>query len=320
MTTEEALKYLRDGAGAIGHVSFTGGEPFLRFERLRTVVAEASNLGYIVSVMTSAYWAADDSTTITKLRELQTRGLQFVGVSLDRFHLEFVSERNCIRVAEACDTVGLNLAVRTIVERDDDYGEHVRKILSHTRAEVNVNYMVKLGRAKQFTQIAFNTSPRPPRERCETVTAADVVPGGDVFACCGPGLYMKRTNPLLLGNAQRESLYSILERGLQNPFMKVINTRGPIGLLEDLTANGLGGLVVIRPVYEDACQLCLDICNNPEAVGALETLYSVESVRREHSALQFMKMFADSRHANDARCGRGEVEPGRRPPEASSIG
>ena len=301
MTTEEALKYVRDGAGAIDHVSFTGGEPFLRFDRLRTVVAEASNLGYIVSVMTSAYWAADDSTTIGKLSELKSRGVQFVGVSLDRYHLEFVSERNCVRVAEACDVLGLKLAVRTIVAKDDDYGEHVRGLLAHTGADVNVNYMVKLGRATQFTQVAFNATPRPPREKCETVTAADVVPGGDVFACCGPGLYMKRTNPLLLGNAQRESLYDILERGLQNPFMKVINTRGPLGLLTDLQANGYGNVVPVRPVYEDACQLCLDICNNPAAVSALQGLYSSELVQREQSALQFMKMFTDYRNALSAR-------------------
>lgn len=301
MTTDEALACIRDGAGAIDHVSLTGGEPFLKFGRLRTVVTAAADSGYIVSVMTSAYWAVDAAITRRKLLDLQSCGLQFIGVSLDRFHQQFIGESNCVRVAELCDELGLHLAVRSVVEKDDDYGEHVREILAHTSAEVDVNHLVRLGRAQHLTPVSFNASPHPPRERCETVTAVDVVPGGDVYACCGPGLYMSPTNPLVLGNAHTDNLYAILERGLVNPFMKVINTRGPIGLLEDLRWHGLGHLVGLRPVYEDACQLCLDICNNPAAVHGLARIYSTESVRREQNALQFIKMFADYREVASAR-------------------
>jgi hypothetical protein len=303
MTVEEGLKYLRDAAGFIDHVSFTGGEPLLKRRRLEILVQEAHDLGYIVSVMTSGYWGAKKAEARKILTRLRDRGLQFLGVSLDRFHLAYVSEDCCVHIAEVCDELEIPLAVRTIVDNGDDYGAHVAEILSHTRATVNVNWMVSLGRAQKLSTASFRVSDRPPRETCETVTAVDVVPGGEVYACCGPGLYMKRHNPLVLGNAQEENLGRILRRGLDNPFMKVINCRGPSALLDDLKAIGREDLVPVRRKYRDACQACLDVCNRPAAVEALAGHYAGEDIRRAQTALQFLKMYADKKQAAAARDG-----------------
>ncbi|MGI8311662.1 radical SAM protein [Saccharopolyspora hattusasensis] len=294
MSVDEALKYLYDAQGAVDHVSFTGGEPFLKPARLRTLVREAKDAGYVVSVMTSGFWGRDKRQATRQLAELQELGLDMLGVSLDRYHLEFIDEGRCVNIAEACDALGIHVAVRVITTPSDNYGDHVRTLLSHTGAEVHVNFLVKLGRAEEFAEEDFKFSSRPPRETCETVTAADVVPGGVVYACCGPGLYMHEANPLILGNAQEESLGLILERGLTNPFMKVINTRGPVGLLEDLQENGFGHLVKLRERYTDACQLCLDICNSSEAVEALRRIYARPDIRRDQNAMQFLKMVRES--------------------------
>jgi MoaA/NifB/PqqE/SkfB family radical SAM enzyme len=301
MTTAEALQYIRNAQGTVDHVCFTGGEPFLRRSRLEWLIREAKRRGYIVSVMTSGYWAVNSQTTEQILGKLHKLGLSFVGVSLDQYHLPFVKEDYCVHIAEAADALGLQLGVRIISPPGDTYGAHVKELLSHTKAHVKVNFPVCLGRAERLPQISFNSCSAPPRERCETVTAVDIVPGGDVYACCGPGLFMKRANPLVLGNAKRESLRAILERSLDNPFMKVINTRGPVGLLEDLRQRGRGNLVPIRGRYTDACQLCLDICNDPVAVEALRSLYSDLALRREQNALQFLKLFAEYRATQEAQ-------------------
>ena len=290
MPTHEAVQYLRDAKGAIDHVSITGGEPFLDVRRLEVVVREAKALGYVVSVMTSGFWAGDSEETFKILRRVKAHGLNMIGVSLDRFHLEYIDEQRCVHIAEAADRLGLPVAVRVIVSPNDNYGDHVKSLLTHTQAKVHVNFLVRLGRAADFQEHFFKASRHPPRETCETVTAVDVVPGGEVYACCGPGQYMDRGNPLYLGNAQRETLHTILERGLQNPFMKVINTRGPRGLLMDLKENGHGTMVPIRESYPDACQLCLDICNNPLAVQTLRNIYADTGVHRQQNAAQFLKM------------------------------
>jgi pyruvate-formate lyase-activating enzyme len=301
MSVEEALGYLREARGVIDHVSFTGGEPLLKRARLETLVAEAKRAGYIVSVMTSGFWGKHRGHAFETLRRLKELGLDMLGVSLDRFHLEFIEEDRCINIAEVADELEIPVAVRVVIEKGDDYGDRVKQILSHTRADVHVNYLVKLGRASSFSDSSFNSCSHLPRETCETVTAADVVPGGDVYACCGPGAYMTRENPLLIGNAQQESLRTILERGLANPFMKVINTRGPYGLLADLRAHGQGDLVKTRARYTDACQLCLDICNNPQAVEALTSIYSEPQMARTQTAAQFLKLVGDYQSLQEAR-------------------
>ena len=301
MSTEEALGYVRAAAGVVDHISITGGEPLLDRARLRAVIAEGKRLGYIVSVMTSGYWGRTPEGAHATLAELQALGLDMLGISLDEFHLAYVEEDRCRHICEAADVLGVPVAVRCIRRRGSDYGDHVRALLAHTKAEVNVNDLVKLGRAEDLDDKDFQRCAHAPRDRCETVTAADVVPGGIVYACCGPGLYMREHNPLVLGNALEEPLSDILERGLSNPFMKVINTRGPVGLLEDLQAAGRGDLVRQRSRYTDACQLCLDICNSPPAVEALEELYSDPDTRRTQNALQFLKMVGEQQELDRVR-------------------
>lgn len=306
MSAEEALGYMRAAAGAVDHVSITGGEPFLDRWRLETLVSEGKSLGYVMSVMTSGYWAEDEKKCRERLAALKRRGLDMVGVSLDRYHLPYISERACVNIARLCDELELPLAVRVIVANGDDYGDHVKQLLDDTGAEVNVNFMVKLGRAEGLDDGCFKCSSGPPRELCETVTAVDVVPGGDVYACCGPGAYMRPDNPLVLGNASEESLYHILQRGLRIPYLKVINTRGPVGLLEDLQAHGQGHLVKPRDNYTDGCQLCLDICNNPEAVAALDRIYADKAVKRRQSAAQFLKMAGERMRVDEFKRQRAQ--------------
>lgn len=301
MNDKEALKYIKEARQAIDHISITGGEPFLKRQLLEKLVLEAKKLNYLVSVMTSGYWAINQKVTSRILNRLKTLGLDRIGVSLDRYHLPFVKEQNCINIAEAADKLEIPLAVRVIIAKDDNYGKHVEEILSHTKAEVHINYLVRVGRACDLEVKEFQVCSHPPKEICETVTAVDIVPGGDVYACCGPGLYMNKTNPLYLGNAQNENLLDILSRGLNNSYMKVINTRGPYGLFEDLNNNGYGHLIKYRERYTDACQLCLDILNDPDLVSLLESIYSEKDVRRAQNATQFLKLMNDFKAVERAK-------------------
>ena len=301
MSVDEALKYIHDAKGAVNHISFTGGEAFLKLRRLESLIRAAKKQKYIVSVMTSGYWAGSLPRTRKIIAGLKRGGLDMIGVSLDRFHLKYINESNCVNIAEAASELGLPVAVRVIIEPDDDYGKYVENILKHTQARVHVNYMVCLGRAASLSESAFKFSNGPPKETCETVTAAEVVPGGNVYACCGPGDYMLNFNPLFLGNAKVENLSDILEKGLRNSFMKVINTCGPNGLLEDLRENGFGDLIKIRESYTDACQLCLDICNNEKAVELLKKIYQNQGIIRRQNATQFLKMATEFRGAQRMR-------------------
>lgn len=176
---------------------------------------------------------------------------------------------------------------------DDDYGAFVADLLEPTSAEVQVCRVTRLGRAETLPVNAFHSYGRIPLGACETVADLDIIPGGNIYACCGPGLFMNEHNPLLLGNARHEDLAEVLDRARSNPFMKVINTRGPAGLLEDLDEAGGGHLVPRRATYTDICQLCLDVCNNRQAVEVLATRYGATAEGQSLNADQFYKLVKD---------------------------
>ncbi|MDD5058677.1 MAG: radical SAM protein [Sideroxydans sp.] len=292
MTEDEALHYIRTAHHAINHISFTGGEPLLDQKRLLHLIEAAKAEGYVVSVMTSGHWASHHSHAHEILNRLKTAGLDMLGVSLDRYHLDFIDVSRCRNIAEACEKLEIPIAVRVIAKPDDNFADEVKELLAHTKAKVHAHFPVKLGRAEELEMSSFRHS-KMPTDKCETVTALDIEPGGNIYACCGPGPYMKKGNPLILGNALSENLFDILQEALSNPFMKVINTLGPKGLLDALQANGFGYLVPIRESYTDTCQLCLDICNNTQAISALQTIFENPEVQRTQNAMQFAKMVGE---------------------------
>lgn len=293
MTEEEALHYIHTARHAVDHIGFTGGEPFLDQKRLIRLIEAAKAEGYVVSVMTSGHWGVRVDHAHDILSRLKAAGLDMLGVSLDRFHLDFIDTSRCRNIAEAAGNLGIPVAVRVIAEPDDDFVDQVKALLAHTKASVHAHFPVRLGRAMELEASSFRHSITPPSDKCETVTALDIVPGGTIYACCGPGPYMKDDNPLVLGNALNDDLFDILQGALSNPFMKVINTRGPKGLLDDLQAHGFGDLVPIRDHYTDTCQLCLDVCNNSQAVSVLRDIYARPDIRRTQNALQFAKMVGE---------------------------
>ncbi|MBI2305989.1 MAG: radical SAM protein [Rhodocyclales bacterium] len=293
MSEDEALHYIRSARHAVDHIGFTGGEPLLDQARLLRLIEAAKAERYVVSVMTSGHWGARPDHAKEIIGRMKAAGLDMLGVSLDRYHLDFIDVSRCCNIAEAADEHGIPLAVRVIAEPGDDFAEQVKALLAHTKASVHSHFPVRLGRAETLAAAAFRHSMTPPADSCETVTALDIEPGGKVYACCGPGPYMHGGNPLALGNALEEDLFAIIQKALANPFMKVINTRGPKGLLDDLHAHGHARIVPLRAYYTDTCQLCLDICNNPQAVAVLREIYADPETQRTQNAMQFAKMVGE---------------------------
>lgn len=293
MSEDEALHYIRSARHAVDHIGFTGGEPLLDQARLLRLIEAAKAEGYVVSVMTSGHWAARPAHAHEVVGQMKAAGLDMLGVSLDRYHLDFIDVSRCRNIAEAAGALEIPVAVRVIAEPDDDFVDQVKALLAHTKASVHAHFPVRLGRASELDASSFRHSMTPPADGCETVTALDIEPGGKVYACCGPGPYMRDGNPLVLGNALDEDLFVILQAALANPFMKVINTRGPRGLLDELRAHGLAHLVPLREYYTDTCQLCLDVCNNPQAVAALREIFANPETQRTQNAMQFAKMVGE---------------------------
>jgi len=288
MSLDDGLKFLAELDGVVGHVSFTGGEPLLRADDLEQWLRAARGHGYLASVMTSGFWARDLGTARRRFERLVDAGMERLGVSLDRYHLEFVDTSAARHLAELGDEFEIPVRIRVVATESDDFPAQVHRELAHTNAQVERNKPIRIGRAHGLPAETFTPGPVP-LERCESITAANVVSDGTVYACCGPGHGMNAENPLVLGNAHEEPLGAIMLRAQSNSFVRVINARGPSGLIEDLEASTSAVPFKPKASYTDICELCMDVCNNREVVEELRQVHADEARRQDQDALLVFK-------------------------------
>jgi len=96
---------LRSGSCSSVHIG--GGEPFLDFEGLLTLVKTAQKYGIIVEyVETNGYWASSEDKVKDRLKALIDAGVDTLCISVDPFHAEYIPYAAPIRLAEWCRRYG----------------------------------------------------------------------------------------------------------------------------------------------------------------------------------------------------------------------
>src|SRR4051812_21594883 len=116
-TLERAIREA-GASGIVDTVSFTGGEPFVRFALLSLAVGLCRELGLQSTVMTNGFWARNVSRATEVLRKLD--GLTRLGLSTDIFHQPFVSVERIRDAIIAGNNLGIACAVRVCHLTDPD--------------------------------------------------------------------------------------------------------------------------------------------------------------------------------------------------------
>ena len=98
--------------GGCHSVHIGGGEPFLDFEGLVTVIRKIKQAGITLEyIETNAFWAAGASaqkTTREKLKRLLAEGADCLCISIDPYHAEHVPYGAPLALAENCEKTGMN--------------------------------------------------------------------------------------------------------------------------------------------------------------------------------------------------------------------
>jgi len=93
--------------GRIGSVHIGGGEPFLDFPGLLTVIRCLANTGVRLDyIETNAFWANDPKAN-EYIKTLINEGVEALCISIDPFHAEYVPWGYALDLAEKCDKQGL---------------------------------------------------------------------------------------------------------------------------------------------------------------------------------------------------------------------
>jgi len=109
-SAEELCRLLRRGGCRSVHIG--GGEPFLNFEGLITVIRKLKQAGITLEyIETNAFWAAGapaQANMQAKLERLLAEGADCLCISIDPFHAEHVPYGAPLALAERCEKTGMN--------------------------------------------------------------------------------------------------------------------------------------------------------------------------------------------------------------------
>lgn len=269
MNRNDVLNYLDQATdlSTLRMISFTGGEPFLRPDLLCEAVSYAVERGFKTEVVTNCFWAHSKETAEAQLSSLARAGLDVINLSADDFHQEFTPFSYVKSGYEAAKSFGLKITILCTVARSSRLtAEKIANLLGDRKIRImreNTSRPVKgyamivetpfipVGRGSQIPreEWAFSLYTAGPCSHVLRDIAID--PSGKVLPCCSAAGTIEA---LTLGDARKESLSRIVERGRERDSLNVLAVRGPQELL------GRGEKAVKD--YVNKCHLCYMVLSN----------------------------------------------------------
>lgn len=267
--------------GVIEAVALTGGEPFYNLDHLAQVSAFSRSIGFIVTVVTNAFWATSRDAALRILEQLPA--IQAIAVSADVYHqvaIPFERVKNAVCAARELGRI-YTIAVCTDSEEDSEHQKIIKQLDAMGEADhVRVAVTLPVGRAQQARGLHYSISPDPAVAACPVASAPVIFPNGNVVACIGPLLTLPPGHPLFLGNLFHEPLAQILDRAEINPVLHAIRVWGPHKLVALLRHNGDAALLPKEYISNAACDACFKLLSNPSIVEALEHIFQDQELQQ----------------------------------------
>lgn len=259
---------------SINKVCFTGGEPFIYHDLLAEGAKLVEKSSLSSSVVTNANWAISTSRCENRLSVLE-HGIDTIAISCDKYHQQHVPLDNVKRVIEVGLGLGFDIAIMsTHLSNEKSNIKEVESSLHQYKdsIEISSQSIVPIGRAKELINERMKTG-----YCCCGVADKPVIDhDGSVHGCCGPSLNVKRANPLLLGNINKESLQTIVNKAQNNLFLQSIRVIGPKLFKKHLHSAG----IEIPYECDHHCELCLKMCKMDNINEIVDAYYTKDNVTK----------------------------------------
>lgn len=235
--------------------SISGGEPFLDFAQLLTLVAHGHELGATVSCVTNGFWASNDVVAEEKVLALKKAGLHGIAISTSRFHQEFVRRTRVERALRISRMQGLRTTLKCAVVRGDLDQLHwaEQQVVDQREIFPVVPY---LREQASLPEAEYLRVPGVPEGRCPCPTIT-VREDGQAYTCCMPGGFV---DFLALGDTRKMRLEEVQRRFYLQGRQQVLRHLGPAHFARHVIKAGHGDR--LRPAYESVCDLCAHIASD----------------------------------------------------------
>ena len=261
-------------------ICFSGGEPFLDFPRLESLVRAGQELGATVTCVSNASWASSDEKGLRLLGRLQRAGLSALAVSSSGFHQQFVPRSRVERALRIAHEFGIQAHLKLVYRRSEEDSELVdwARSLPNCRLQ-RIPLMPHLRKGLHPPDSEFPARNQGAEGRCPGASLS-IRETGEAYMCCTPGAF---TNFHSLGDATAVPLAEI-QRGFDyGSVQQILRQRGPSYFLDAIRAAGHADR--LREDYAGPCDLCTHIAGDPCLAGI------AQGVARQKAHGQLAKVF-----------------------------
>lgn len=235
-------------------VHFSGGEPFLYYDKLKKYIKICSENHKSSTVITNGFWATDSSDVLRILTDLKSCGLKRIGVSFDEFHNEYISSKNIKNILVVAKRLNLYPSIQSVVLKNSKIGDLI-DLLDDSISNVPINFMScdKVGRAEtavlEKDLIKRNIEKVPVCRKGHTFS---IKFDGTVWPCCCPVVY---NTSLSVGSiyCNIKTVADALKAINDNKKLKILRNKGfnyYIKLFEDY------GCFSLPEMITSSCELC----------------------------------------------------------------
>ncbi len=244
----EESKYIED----IKTISFTGGEPFLDFEKLYNLVAYSKKCNKQAACITNAYWAKDYNTAYKLLSKLKEAGLTKLNISHDAYHKKFVKESYVKNALYALRDLNIPVTLGMIRIKDENVGQTIND-LGDALYSANIQIFPCYpsgGALKHIKYNQFDRTLKPHDLRCIYDGNMVVLYDGTIYPCCSQVVV---ETGLSIGNFNDISLVDALKKIRNNALLHLLRTQ-KLDLFINYAKENMN--IVIPPLVTHPCEIC----------------------------------------------------------------
>lgn len=244
-------------------VSLTGGEALLRKNKVLEIIQRLSLVGKETTLISNAFWATTEAVTERILSELKLAGLNYLTISYDDYHAEYIPISNVKRLLTIIKKFDIEVALNMVVHRKH-IGVDLLKDLGESVFGVRVTMVPAspVGRANDLNHndLYFKTIEELeltcPATGWEFVVHHD----GYVYPCCSPSVFESN---LRIGSIAEYEVEKLESQLYSNILLYILKKEGFKWFIEKMHLD------LSKQRFVSSCEVCRFIFSDMEKIRAI---------------------------------------------------
>ena len=243
----------------IKHIAISGGDPFLRYGDLLSIIAYSKQNGFETSCYTNASWCNSPERTQEVVSNLEISGLDTLRISLDVQHSLHVPLNNYKNLIQSLRKSKIRTFINTGVLGNDllENMNLIKKVgvggNGVLRYDTQIFPFLRIGDAKKIDDDLFLKNVCISNLECPRNPILLIDSCGDAYGC-----EMCFNKSYRIGNVYRDNLHTILKSSQKELYYKAIKK---FGLKRIAVAMENSGINIPFP-FVSSCEFCNWVFSN----------------------------------------------------------